>query len=124
MPMSVFPPSPILPGQDVALGCLFRGCPTPNVTWERNGQILVEDERITFNKVYIPEQVGHVTTVYSSVTIREAITEDSGEYKCIGRNGYGPDGMSTTSLQVIGKWPLSVRSLSIDRLCGHRFRIN
>ena len=70
-------------GESLKLQCVFRGKPSPEVTWFHNGQPVSEDSRRTISKV---PQSPYVNCILS---IDNVTQEDLGNYKCQGNNTYG-----------------------------------
>ena len=62
---------------DIVLRCSATGFPTPIITWQHNGSLVTEMGRVEINE----------TTSYyqrnSILTIRTAMTNDTGNYSCI-----------------------------------------
>ena len=72
-------------GSDTTITCVFEGCPVPSVTWYHKGVPVEFNERV--ESVHIST---HTFTV-CDLTIRTVSLDDTGEYECVGGNGYGND---------------------------------
>ena len=72
----------------ITLTCPTEGLPSPKITWRKDGVELVPNER------YAIDSKG-------SLTIREALTEDSGKFTCSAQNAAGLEEV-TSSLDIRG----------------------
>lgn len=70
-------PLDVFEGEDFHLQCFFKGNPTPNVTWHKEGGQMPRD------RFSIDQKVGH------RMTVKKAQLGDSGYYTCIGENVAG-----------------------------------
>ena len=72
--------------------CLTEGSPAPVIRWERDGEVVVESERVTI-----------VTSpVSSTLTIDPTAAGDGGNYSCVASNPAGEDS-AFFSLSVFGE---------------------
>ena len=77
-------------GADVLLRCRGpRGEPEPRVRWERDGEPVRPDDRVTVSDT-------------GTLRIRDARTEDSGVYVCVAYNIGGEKDSSPARLTVRG----------------------
>ena len=76
----------------VEMFCRPTGTPAPEIQWERDGEVLVESERITI----IPSEVS------STLYINETAAGDGGTYSCVASNVAG-EISSFFFLSVIGE---------------------
>ena len=67
----------VLVGETIALECLVRGSPFPEVDWSQNGTVIVETERTNY---YNHNQL---------VIIRSVKLTDGGDYLCRASNAIG-----------------------------------
>uniref|UniRef100_A0A6Q2YGE1 Palladin n=1 Tax=Esox lucius TaxID=8010 RepID=A0A6Q2YGE1_ESOLU len=84
-------------GQVVVLECRVRGCPPPQVTWSRQGQVIQDspDFRILQkSERFSAEEI-------CTLVISEAFPEDGGQFCCTASNRYGSVS-STAQLFVTG----------------------
>ena len=72
----------------ITLTCPTKGSPRPEITWKKDGVALVPDER------YAIDNDG-------SLTIREAVTEDSGKFTCTAQNAAGMEEV-TSFIDILG----------------------
>ena len=67
----------VLVGSPVTLKCIATGNPEPTISWNRNGQIVIENKRIKVSD--------------RSLIILESKTTDTGSYSCVAQNTEGLD---------------------------------
>ena len=70
-------------GDTLDLRCIFKGNPSPEVTWFHNGQRVSADSRRTI------EVTPFSSYVMCNLKIEGMTQEDLGNYKCHGNNTYG-----------------------------------
>uniref|UniRef100_A0A6Q2X1S6 Palladin n=1 Tax=Esox lucius TaxID=8010 RepID=A0A6Q2X1S6_ESOLU len=95
--MSVLQDAQASEGQVVVLECRVRGCPPPQVTWSRQGQVIQDspDFRILQkSERFSAEEI-------CTLVISEAFPEDGGQFCCTASNRYGSVS-STAQLFVTG----------------------
>jgi len=73
--------SRVMDGEEIKFACTVVGNPMPNITWYKNGKVIVDnpDFLTTFDK-----KTGLVT-----LHIIEVFPQDTGEYRCIAVNQFG-----------------------------------
>ena len=76
--------STINSSQTATFACVFTGYPPPNVTWERNGNLLQRGSRIQ-----IHEMGNSITGRTSTLTVTDTTVEDTGNYICNASNSRG-----------------------------------
>ncbi|PSN34324.1 hypothetical protein C0J52_23725 [Blattella germanica] len=87
-------------GSDMQLDCMFRGSPTPKVSWLLNGEPILNDS--------------HVTTADKKLNITQVEKRQAGIYQCFATNDLGST-YGSAMLQVL---PKQVTALSSDLLPG------
>ncbi|CAM1320968.1 Uncharacterised protein g7633 [Pycnogonum litorale] len=86
------------PKEMITIECRARGKPTPEITWKRDGENLLDTERIR-----ITNSMASLDTELkvSSVRISNIMVEDSGDYSCIATNAIG-NASDTSRINVYG----------------------
>ena len=84
----------VMDGEEVKFNACVTGNPMPEVTWYKNGKVIVEnpDFRTTYSK----------KTGVCTLHILEVFPQDTGEYRCIAVNQYGR-AVTGATLQVDGE---------------------
>lgn len=82
--MSIFKSTIVSPGSHIRLGCSAKGKPRPSISWSRDDR-----EISSSNSLQISEEANTDGSVSSVVQIKNIVTEESGEYKCIAKNAIG-----------------------------------
>lgn len=72
----------------ISLTCPTQGSPPPNITWKKDGKELVSGN-------------GYVIDNKGTLTILEALTEDSGRYSCLAQNVAGEEEV-TSPIDILG----------------------
>ena len=107
-----FPPEPpeitevvgpeVIVGETAQLQCTAFGIPAPNISWEREGIVLMSEERIS-----ITEGRSNGNTSYSILTISNVVFSDNGRFTCVADNRVGSSVNSSLILRVLCKPPYS-----------------
>ena len=107
-----FPPEPpeitelvgpeVIVGETAILECAVFGIPAPNISWEREGTVLMSGERIS-----ITEGRSNGNTSYSTLTISNVALSDDGQFTCVANNGVGSSVNSSLILLIFCKPPYS-----------------
>ncbi|XP_019904661.3 palladin isoform X3 [Esox lucius] len=87
-------------GQVVVLECRVRGCPPPQVTWSRQGQVIQDSPDFRILQKTEPRSAAEPEEICTLV-ISEAFPEDGGQFCCTASNRYGSVS-STAQLFVTG----------------------
>ncbi len=80
------------PGEAVRLECSAVGTPVPNISWDLDGMVITENERMQ-----VTHRFGTNGNVASTMVIQNAKVEDGGVYTCTVAN---PEGKSQSSARV------------------------
>ena len=107
-----FPPEPpeitevvvpeVIVGETAQLQCTAFGIPAPNISWEREGTVLMSGEQIN-----ITEGRSNGNTSYSILTISNVTLFDNGRFTCVADNRVGSSVNSSLILRVLCKPPYS-----------------
>lgn len=86
---------------NIILTCSAEGFPLPIITWQHNGQVLNESDRISIN----PENDEDINEVTSTVVVSEPVLSETGLYQCIIQNlpVYEPVMSDSVTVLVQGK---------------------
>ena len=91
----------VIVGETAQLQCTALGSPAPNISWEREGTVLMSGERIN-----ITGGSSNGNTSYSILKISNVALSDDGQFTCVADNGVGSVN-SSLILRVLCKPPYS-----------------
>ena len=107
-----FPPEPpeitevvgpeVIVGETAQLQCTAFGIPAPNISWEREGTVLMSGERVN-----ITMGRSNGNTSYSILTISNVALSDDGQFTCVADNGVGSSVNSFLHLTILCKLVVS-----------------
>ena len=75
----------ITSGQSITINCTADGINRPNITWRKDGQLILNTTRLrisSLNDMQGFRPIPGVQQITSSLTIRELRESDSGSYSC------------------------------------------
>ena len=90
-------------GEIAQLQCTTFGIPAPNISWEREGTVLMSGGRIK-----IIEGRSNGNTSYSILTISNVTLYDDGQFTCVADNGVGSSVNSSLHLTILCKLVVSM----------------
>ena len=85
-------------GETAILECTAFGIPAPNISWEREGTVLMSEEHIN-----ITEGRSNGNTSYSTLTISNVALSDERQFTCVVNNGVGSSVNSSLILLITCK---------------------
>ena len=91
--------------QSTTMTCRGRGYPPPTCEWFRDNTIIVTESRFTVD----PTVQLSATEAVNSLSIRDVVSGDLGDYVCIAQNSNG-QAYKTVRLTVKSEYDVSVNS--------------
>ena len=93
----------VIVGETAQLQCTAFGIPAPNISWEREGTVLMSGGRIKIIKGR-----SNANTSYSTLIIFNVSLIDDGQFTCVADNGVGSSVNSFLHLTILCKLVVSM----------------
>lgn len=84
-------------GGNISFDCSASGVPTPNITWEKDSNVITNSGRFAVSA--------------SGLRITDIKEEDVGDYTCVARNVAGIKTLTSTLVSVYGMLIISRRAI-------------
>lgn len=95
--LETFDDARLQPGSFVSMKCVASGNPKPEITWSRDGEIVMSSARLSLSIDYTGD--GNIVSYVNVTNIR---VQDGGEYRCSATNSVG-EAVHTGRVDVFGK---------------------